>query len=285
MITAPFDYQSPKSVTEAVSLLEQYGSNAKILAGGQSLIPLMKLRLAEPEILIDLADIASMSHIEKKNSGLVIGGMTTYSEIELSSIVPKALSEAAGLVADPQVRNRGTIGGSLAHSDPAADLPAPIIALDGQIIATSKSGERTISSEDFFTDLFSTALTDEELLTEVYIPDPLPATGTAYCKFGNKASHYAIAGVAASLTVDASGTCTRARIGVTGTGPSAYRAIKAETILVGRKLDQDSIEEAGANILESTSVNEDVHASSEYRAHLTKVYAVKALVSASSRVK
>jgi len=285
MITAPFDYQSPKSVDEAVSLLEQYGSNAKILAGGQSLIPLMKLRLAEPEILIDLAHIPSMSYIEKKNSGLVIGGMTTYTELESSGIIPKALSEAAGLVADPQVRNRGTIGGSLAHSDPAADLPAPIIALDGQIIATSKSGERTIASEVFFTDLFSTALTDEELLTEVFIPNPSPATGTAYCKFGNKASHYAVTGVAVSLTVDDSGTCTRARIGVTGTGPSAYRAIKAETSLVGTKLDQDSIDEAGANIIENISVNEDVHASSEYRAHLTKVYAVKAIVSASNRTK
>lgn len=285
MITAPFDYHSPKSVTEAVALLEQYGSNAKILAGGQSLIPLMKLRLAEPEILVDLADIPSMSYIQEKNSGLAIGGMTTYREIESSGILPKALSEAAGLVADPQVRNRGTIGGSLAHSDPAADLPAPVIALDGQIIATSKDGDRTIPSEDFFTDLFSTALTDEELITEVFIPKPSSETGTAYCKFGNKASHYAVAGVAASLTVDKSGTCIGARIGVTGTGPSAYRAIKSETILVGTKLDQDSIQEAGANILENTSVNEDVHASSEYRAHLTKVYAVKALVLASSRAK
>ena len=224
MIPASFQYHKPGSVAEAADLLSKHGSNAKILAGGHSLIPMMKLRLAQPEILIDLGAIDTMSYIENRDGGQAIGGMTTYAEIASSGRVPQALSEAAGQVADVQVRNRGTVGGSLAHNDPAADLPAVVVALGGQIIMSSTNEHRSVLATDFFQDLFTTDLAESEIISEIFIPGQAQGSGSAYLKFANKASHFAIVGVAASVTVS-QGRCVSSSIGITGAGPTAYNCL------------------------------------------------------------
>ena len=225
MISSAFAYHAPTSVAEAVDLLTEHGEDAKLLAGGHSLIPLMKLRLAEPGVLIDLGKIADMAYIrESDGGGLAIGAMTTYAALESSDAVRRrasVLADAARQVADAQVRNMGTIGGSLAHADPAGDLPAVAIALNAELITSSRGGHRAIGADDFFVDLLTTALEPTEILNEIRIPALAPRSGSAYAKFGNKASHYAIVGVAAVVTLAADGSCAAASIGVTGAGPNA----------------------------------------------------------------
>ena len=285
MIPAAFEYHAPTSVAEAVSLLDRHGEGAKILAGGHSLLPLMKLRLAQPEVLIDLARIGDLAYIRRNGGGLSIGAMTTYTEIESSSDVQSAapaLAEAAGMVADRQVRNMGTIGGCLAHADPAGDLPAIILALGGQILTSSTGPHRTIPIDDFFVDLFTTALEHNEIINEIQIPALPAGTGTAYAKFGNKASHYAIVGVAAVVTASG-GTCQSVRIGITGAGTKAVRATAAESALTGAGLDDATIKAAAQHAGEGIDFNEDVHASAEYRAHLTKLYTERVLLQAAAR--
>ena len=276
MIPASFQYHRPTSVSEAADLLARNEASAKILAGGHSLLPMMKLRLSQPEIIIDLGAIDSMSYINKRDGGVAIGGMTTYADIASSAIVPKALTDAAGQVADVQVRNRGTIGGSLAHSDPAADLPAAILALDGQISTSSTEKHRTIKVADFFQDLFTTTLKESEILSEVFIPDQPQNSGSAYIKFANKASHYAIVGVASTVTLT-NGECTAATIGITGAGPTAYRASHVESQLIGRSLDENTIAAASENAGIGVDMNDDIQASGEYRAHLVKVLTVRSV--------
>ena len=282
MIPAPFQYHKPASVAEAAELLKKHGSDAKILAGGHSLIPLMKLRLAQPEVIIDIGSIESMSYVQERDGGTAVGGTTHYVDIANSSIVPTALSEAAAQVADVQVRNRGTIGGSLAHSDPAADLPAALIALKGQIITSSTGEHRTIESNEFFQDLFTTSLREDEIISEIFVPSESNGTGSAYVKFANKASHYAIVGVAASVTI-AGGKCTEASIGITGAGPAAYQASASTADLIGSNLDNTDIEKASSKAGEGVEFNDDVHASGEYRAHLVTVFTERAIKLASSR--
>ena len=211
-----------------------------------------------------------------------MGGTTHYVDIANSSIVPTALSEAAAQVADVQVRNRGTIGGSLAHSDPAADLPAALIALKGQIITSSTSEHRILESDEFFQDLFTTSLREDEIISEIFVPGESSGTGSAYVKFANKASHYAIVGVAASVTVSA-GKCTAASIGITGAGPAAYQASASMSDLTGSTLDDAAIGKAAAEAGEGVDFNDDVHASGEYRAHLVTVFTERAIRLASSR--
>jgi len=283
MIPAAFQYHSPSSVADAIDLLETHGSNAKILAGGQSLIPMMKLRLADPQVIIDLGNINSMNYITERDGGVAIGGMTTYAEIESSNSVPYLLSETAGSVADVQVRNRGTIGGSLSHNDPAADLPAAIIALKGEIITSSSNTHRTIPADDFFIDLFTTDLAENEILSEIFIKEQPSNSGAAYLKFANKASHYAIVGVAAVIETDKEGKCISASIGVSGAGPTAYRAEDSENILEGSSLTDANISEAATQAGNNVEFNEDVHASAEYRAHLLKVYTSRVIREAASR--
>lgn len=285
MIPGAFDYHAPTSVAEAASLLDQHGDSAKLLAGGHSLLPLMKLRLAQPEVVIDLARIGDLSYIRLNSGELSIGAMTTYAEIESSadvrSIAP-ALAEAAGMVADRQVRNMGTIGGCLAHADPAGDLPAIILALGAKMVTSSSGAHRTIEADDFFVDLFTTALQPNEILNEIQIPALPSGTGTSYAKFGNKASHYAIVGVAAVLTASG-GTCQSVRIGITGAGPKATRATAAENALTGASLDAATIKAAAQLAVDGIDFNEDVHASAEYRTHLTKLYTERVLLEAVSR--
>ena len=280
MISSAFAYHAPTSVAEAVDLLTEHGEDAKLLAGGHSLIPLMKLRLAEPGVLIDLGKIADMAYIREDGGGLAIGAMTTYAALETSDAVRRrapVLADAARQVADAQVRNMGTIGGSLAHADPAGDLPAVAIALNAELITSSQGGHRAIGADDFFVDLLTTALEPAEILNEIRIPALAPRSGSAYAKFGNKASHYAIVGVAAVVTLAADGSCAAASIGVTGAGPNAVRAGDAEATLVGSALSDDAISAAASAAGNGIEFNEDVHASAEYRAHLTAVYAERAI--------
>lgn len=284
MVSATFDYHAPSTLDDALSLLGDDG-DAKILAGGHSLIPMMKQRLAEPGALIDLGKVDGLSYVTESGGGIAIGAMTTYYEIINSDAVQAnapALAEAADMVADPQVRNMGTIGGSLAHSDPAADLPAVMLALGAEIVASSSGGSRTISADGFFVDLFTTALEPNEILTEIRIPSQGANSGAAYAKMANKASHYAIVGVAASVTVEG-GSVTAARIGVTGSGASATRASESEERLVGSAGDADAIRSAAGRAANGIEMNEDIHASSEYREHLTKVFALRAITAAVER--
>jgi carbon-monoxide dehydrogenase medium subunit len=211
--------------------------------------------------------------------------MTTYTDIETSSAVQSAvpaLAEAAGMVADRQVRNMGTIGGCLAHADPAGDLPAVILALGAQIVTSSSGPHRTISADDFFVDFFTTALQPNEIINEIQIPALPTGTGTSYAKFGNKASHYAIVGIAAVVTVSG-GTCQSLRIGITGAGPKATRATATEAALTGSSLNDASIKAAAQLASDGVDFNEDLHASAEYRAHLTRLYTERVLLEAVSR--
>ena len=286
MTTSAFEYHAPSSAGEAVELLAQHGDGAKILAGGHSLVPLMKTRLARPDVIIDLGKVQAMSYVRDEKGGLAIGAMTTYYQIESSDLVQSrapALSDAASVVADPQVRNMGTIGGSLAHSDPAADLPAVVIALRARITTSSSSGHRTIEADDLFVDLLTTSLNSDEIISEITIPAPAEGSGSAYIKFANKASHFAIVGVAASVTLGADESCRDVSIGVTGAGASAVRAAAAEAALVGSKADDDAIRAAAAEAATGIDFNEDVHASAAFREHLTKVFAERALRAAVAR--
>ena len=277
MIPAEFDYAAPASLDEALSLLNQHGEDAKILAGGHSLIPLMKLRLARPGMLIDLRRIGGLRGIRQDGDRLRIGAMTTHAEIASSSLVTQqapALAQAAHEIGDRQVRSRGTIGGSLAHNDPAADLPAVMLALDAWMVIRSSAGERVVGAGDFFRGLLETALEPNELLTEVRVK---VSPRSAYAKFPNPASHYALAGVAAA--VEGNGTVSAARIGVTGAAPSAYRASGAEAALAGKALSSDAIEAASAATRDGREMLTDIHASAEYRAALVQILTKRALQS------
>ena len=285
MFPSSFEYHAPTSLAEAHELLAKYGDDAKLVAGGHSLIPLMKLRLADPKHLIDLGGISDLSYIREQNGGLAIGAMTTYYKIESSPLVRDrfpALAEAADLVADLQVRNKGTIGGSLAHADPAADLPAVVLALDGQIVAARSSGQRNIGAGEFFVDTFATALEEGEILTEIRLPFLAPNTGGSYKKFANKASHFAVVGVAAVVTVTG-GSCRGVRIGVTGAGPKAVRAGEAERALDGKQATEANLAQAAQQASQGIDFLGDIHASQEYRANLTQVYTRRALQEAVSR--
>src|ERR687888_2698951 len=227
MYPAAFDYHAPKNVKEALGLLGKLKDDAKLLAGGHSLIPMMKLRLAQPKHLIDLGRVPGLSGIKADAKALTIGAMTTHWEIESSSTVKSklpVLAEVASVIGDPAVRNKGTIGGSLAHADPAADMPATVIALGAELVFQGAKAKRTVKVDDWFQGLMATALGEDELLVEVRVPALAPGTGSAYMKFAHPASRFAIVGAAAVITVDKQGTCTKAGVGVTGAGTRAVRA-------------------------------------------------------------
>ena len=286
MISAQFDYVRAKTLDEALSLLAQ-NEDAKILAGGHSLIPAMKLRLAQPPLLIDLGRIKELSYIREENGQIRIGAMTTHYAIESSDLLKKIcplLPECAGHIGDVQVRNKGTIGGSLAHSDPAGDWPAAIIALNAEMIAASKNGERTIKADDFFVDLMTTALEAGEILREIRISKPKGSTGQAYMKMHHPASGFAVVGVAASLTMDDDGTCRSASIGITGVSSKAYRPSAVESALTGAKLNEQTIANAAAHAADGIEANGDLFASADYRKHLAAVYTKRAIAAAMKSV-
>lgn len=287
MYPASFEYHRAASVEEAVGLLSRYRDEAKLLAGGHSLIPLMKLRLAQPRHVVDIGRIAALRGIREEGNTLVLGALTTHYAIESSQLVRARcplLAEAAAVIGDPQVRNVGTIGGSLAHADPAADWPAVILALGAELVAQGPTGRRTIPADDFFRDLMTTALAPDEVLTEIRIPVPPAGTGTAYLKHPHPASRFAVVGVAALLTVSG-GRCQRASVGITGVGPKATRARGVEAALSGRSLDGATLAAAAERASDGIAFTADLQGSVEYKAHLTRVYTRRALEAAAARAR
>ena len=286
MIPAAFEYHSPKSLHEAVVLLRRLPGEAKFLAGGQSLIPMMKLRVLAPTHVVDLARIEGLTYIREEEDGLAIGPMTTYRMLQTSRVVLERfplLAEAAGFVADVQVRNKGTIGGAIAHADPAADLPAVVVALEARIRAVGGRRRRSIAADRFFIDMFETVLAPTELIAEVHFPWQPPHTGGSYQKFANKASHFAVVGVSALVTLDGQGNCRRVRVGVTGAGPKAKRARASERYLEGRAPSAANIARAAQRAVRGIQFLHDLHGSAEYREHLTTVLADRALAEAADR--
>jgi len=283
---AEFDYATPATVAEAVSLLEQSGGEAKILAGGHSLLPMLKLRLVQTPLLIDISRIPGLTTIELDGTRLRIGAMATETEIEDSPLVRQRcplLAETAAGIGDQQVRNRGTIGGTLAHGDPAADMTAAFLALDGSVTVLGPGGERTIGAGDLFLDMLSTALAPDEVLTRISVPVFGARTGSAYEKFANAASGYAIAGVAVVLILDEVGACAEVRVAITGAANKASRAAAVEAALRGQRLDDATISAAAEHAPEGLSLIGDLHADEDYRAHLTKVCTRRALQRAAGR--
>jgi carbon-monoxide dehydrogenase medium subunit len=276
MISHTFEYSAPTDLKDALSEL---ASGGKPLAGGMSLIPIMKLRLAAPEHVVDLSRIPALNYIREEAGTLRIGAMTTHHQIESSPLLRSRcplLAEAASHIGDVQVRNMGTIGGSAAHADPAADYPASLMALEVQFRLASSSGERTVSVEDFFVDTFATALEPGEIITEVIVPVEDPSTGASYQKMVQPASGYAIVGVAARIT-KSGGKVTKARIGLTGLGPKAFRAKAAEKLMEGTEGTAADIAKAAAAVAEGVESNTDLHASADYRTQMARVYAGRAL--------
>ena len=285
MIPYAFEYTRAGSVDEALALLADH-DNARLLAGGHSLIPAMKLRLSSPSMLIDLSAIGELSQSTATDTALHVGALATHRAVETSDVVQTActvLAEAAGGIGDPQVRNKGTLGGNLAHADPAADYPALVLALNAAIKVAGPSGTRIIPAHDFFVDLFKTALADGEMITEVVFPVLRVGTGAAYAKFPNPASKYAVVGVAAWVEVDEHGLCTGARVGVTGAATHAFRASNVESALSGKPLDEQTITDAVTNMVDPGDLLSDLSASDEYRAHLCSVMAKRALTTATER--
>ena len=288
MITHPFTYQAPVTIEEAVQQLGKNG-DAKVIAGGHSLLPLMKLGLAQPETLVDLRRIASLHQIRTEPDGtIVIGALVTHRDLAHDEIVrPKlaALADAASEVGDLQVRARGTIGGSLAHADSAADEPAPTLAYDATIRAIGPKGRRDIPAREFFKGTFETALAANEILTEIRFPAPTGRTGGAYAKFAHPASGFAVTGVAAVVTIKSDGTIERAAIAVAGATAAAYRATAAERSLTGTKGDAKAVVDAAAKAADGITALSDLAASAEYRKHLVTVYAKRAIERAIQRAR
>ncbi len=286
MYSADFDYHRARSLADAQRLLAA-NPGAKLLAGGHSLIPLMKLRLATPSAVVDIGRIPELRGISRSGDTVRIGSLTTHAEIAASADVQKsaaALAEAAGLVGDPAVRSRGTIGGNIAHADPASDLPTVLVALDARIVAVGPKGERTIAADGFFTGIMSTALADDEVVTAIVVPASAPGQGSAYVKFLHPASRYAVIGAAASVTV-AKNACSTARIALGGLLPHASRAKAVEKALTGRPLDTASIAAAAAAVGSDLGdeVTGDIFASAAYRRAVVPVYVKRAIAAAAAR--
>jgi carbon-monoxide dehydrogenase medium subunit len=277
MIPAPFEYVAPLSVEEAIQALSDGGEDAKLLAGGHSLLPLMKLRLAAPSLLVDLRRVPGLRGAERSDGGWQIGAMTPHAELERTGELG-LVARAAGTIADPQVRNRGTIGGSLAHGDPASDLPAVMLVCEASVVAQGSPGERTIAAGELFQDYMETALEPTEVLTAVRIPS-LEGWGFGYQKFNRRSEDWAM--VAVSALVRKSGeTCEDVRVGLTNMGSVPLRASAVEDALRGQPLTAESIAEAASRAAEGTDPPSDLNASSEYKQHLARVLCRRALTQA-----
>lgn len=290
MYPPEFDYFRAGSVGEALSLMEQH-PNAKFLAGGHSLIPIMNLRLAEPEVLIDIGRLEELTGIgDTRDGGCTIGALTTHAFVAASSSVPTALSEAAGMIGDPQVRNRGTVGGNVAHADPASDLPTVFVALEATFEIEGPNGSREVKAGDFFVDLFTTALHDGEILKAIRVRSPRPgrafnaAAGSAYAKMANPASRYAMVGAAAVVVVE-NGQCDSCRVAVGGLVTSPVRATSVEMALQGKALTRENIATAAAAVDDDLNgdILSDIHASADYRRAMAPIYIKRALMAAAER--
>ena len=286
MYSANFDYHRARSLADVHRLLAA-NPGAKLLAGGHSLIPLMKLRLAAPPAVVDIGRIPELRGVSRSGDAIRIGALTTHSEVAASADVQKgapALAEAAGLIGDPAVRARGTVGGNIAHADPASDLPTVLVALDARIVIVGPTGERTIAADGFFTGIMTTTLADDEVVTAVLVPVAARGQGSAYVKFSHPASRYAVIGVAASVTV-AANQCSAARVAIGGLVPSARRATTVETALVGKALDTAAMTAAAGQVRSDLGgdVTGDIFASASYRAAVAPVYVKRAIAAAAAR--
>ncbi len=287
MTPSTFDYHAPKTLTRAMRLVRDFGEDAKVMAGGHSLIPLMKLRFAAPAVVIDLGGIVGLKKVIAGHETITIGALATHYAVESHRLLPskcRLLPETAAEIGDVQVRNRGTVGGSIAHADPAADWPATMLALDAQFDIAGPDGDRAVSASDFFLDLFTTDLQPGEVLTKIRIATPPPNSGGAYVKMRQSASGFALAGVAAQVVLDSAGNCASAAVGVTGIAPAAYRAHAVENALQGQGID--AVAEAAVYVTDGVEeFQEDHHASAAYRAHLARVFTQRALTRAIERAK
>jgi aerobic carbon-monoxide dehydrogenase medium subunit len=280
MIPPSFDYHVPDSVSDAIGMLNRYGSEAKLLSGGMSLIPLMKLRLAEPAHVIDINRISGLDQIKETDGFLRIGALVREADLEKSELIRSKyplLLDTTLVIADPLVRNRATIGGNLAHGDPANDHPATMLALEAEITVVGPQGERKIPITSFFTDLFTTALGSDEILSEIRIPIPPPGGGGAYFKLERKVGDFATAGVAAQLTMNKDGICQRAGIGLTNVGLTPIKAKNAEEALRGQKIDGGSIKRAAQMAAQESQPTADLRGSEEYKRDLVRVLTIRAL--------
>ena len=286
MYPAQFEYHKAGTVKEALDLLAKYKDEAKLLAGGHSLLPAMKLRLAQPKHLIDIGKVSGLAGVKEEGGTLVIGAMTTHYAIESSALLKSKcplLPEVAGHIGDPMVRNMGTLGGSLAHADPAADWPAAVIALGAELVAEGPKGKRTIKGDDFFKGLLTTALAEDEILTEIRVPACGANVKCAYAKFPHPASRFAVVGVAAVLTLDGGGKISKASIGITGAGTKATRAKGVEAAIAGKAADAASIQAAASSAAEGVDVQADLQGSVEYKQHLLRVFAKRAMEAAAAK--
>ena len=280
MIPPSFEYLRPNTIPEAIAMLQQHGDAAKILSGGQSLIPMMNLRLARPAILIDINRISGLSHIKEEGGYLKIGGLTREAELEVSPLVRSKypiLADTTHVIADPQVRNLATVGGNLAHGDPANDHPATMIALGAQVVANGPKGERVIPIDNFFVSLFATALKPDEILTEIRVPVPPPRSAGAYLKLERKVGDFATAAVAVQVTLDENGACQKVGMGLTNVGATPIKAGKAEDFLRGKKLDDAAIAQAAQLAADEAEPSADLRGPVEYKKGLVKELAKRAL--------
>jgi carbon-monoxide dehydrogenase medium subunit len=285
--SAPFSYHRAESVQNAISLLTKHGDGAKLIAGGHSLLPIMKLRLAEPERLIDIGRLDELRGVRRNGDQVVVGALTTHHQIATDPVVRSIaplLADTASRIGDRQVRNRGTIGGALAHADAASDYPAAILALDATIIAQGPRGAREIPGGEFFVDFLTTALEPNEVLTGVRLA-PLPRHGWSYQKLANQASGYAIVGVGALVVLDRDGTCRDVRIGITGAAPVCWRAAAAEAALRGGLLDDHPVAAAAMLVDDGVEPLDDLHGSAEYRRRVTRGLTRRAVLEAARRAR
>lgn len=289
MIPRSFQYFSPKTLHQATALLRKHGSDAKVLAGGMSLIPIMKLRLASPTFIVDINRVSGMEYIRRERNKLLIGALTRHHAIETSEDVRShagLLAETASWIGDPQVRNRGSMGGSLVHCDPSGDWGAAALAIRANMVITGPRGPRTVGSDDFFVDTFVSAVGPSEILTEIMVPIPKARSGWAYAKLERRAGDFATVGVAAQLSIDDKGVCKYAGIGLTAVGPVNLRAKKAEGVLLGNRVTTALIEKAAAAAREESRPESDpLRGSVEYKKEMTRVFTRRALTKAVARAR
>jgi len=288
MLPASFGYVAARSVEEALQLLTKHGDDAKLLAGGHSLIPAMKLRLASPRYLIDLGSVPGLRGVHINGESLVIGALTVYADIAASDLVRKqlpGLADAASMIGDVQVRNRGTVGGSVAHADPAADLPVILTALNASFVLQSASGNRTVGAQDFFIDFYTTTIAANEVLTEIRVPLPPSGAGTAYAKLPHPASGYVVVSAGVLIHRQPSGQCESARIAIGGMGGNPIRATAMEAALQGEPLTPEVIARAAAKAADGTDPDDDSYASADYKRQVATVYARRAIEAAVERAR
>jgi len=287
MIPAAFEYHAPTSIGEATRLLSRLGDDAKVLSGGQSLIPLMKLRLATPRHVVDINGIPDLAYLRESDGVLRIGALTRESDLEASDVVRSRyplLHDTSRVIADPVVRNLATVGGNLAHGDPANDHPATMLALGAEIVVAGPAGERRVPVASFFTGPFATALQGDEILVEIRVPSPGPRSAGAYLKLERKVGDFATAAAAVQLDLDANGVCTRAGIGLANVGATPIRAEAAEAWLKGKRLDEATIKRAGELAAQAAQPAADLRGSVEYKKDLVRVLTARALRKSLERI-